>query len=120
MDSLKSACDLISKDCFMASIDLRKAYYSLPIHRASRPFLRFEWNSQLYQYTSLPNGLSSGPRVFTRVMKTLFAVLRERGCDCVFYLDDSFFVSQSWESCSTQIQIALELLTKAGFFIHYY
>ena len=119
MDSLKSACDLISKDCFMASIDLRKAYYSLPIHRASRPFLRFEWNSQLYQYTSLPNGLSSGPRVFTRVMKTLFAVLRERGCDCVFYLDDSFFVSQSWESCSTQIQIALELLTKAGFFIHY-
>ena len=72
MDSLKSACDLISKDCFMASIDLRKAYYSLPIHHASRPFLRFEWNSQLYQYTSLPNGLSSGPRVFTRVINFFF------------------------------------------------
>ena len=78
----------------MASIDLRKAYFSLPIHHINRPFLRFEWNSQLYQYTSLPNGLSSGPRVFTREMKIVFAVLRDRGCDCVFYMEDSFFVAE--------------------------
>ena len=78
----------------MASIDLRKAYFSLPIHHINRPFLRFEWNSQLYQYTSLPNGLSSRPRVFTREMKIVFAVLRDRGCDCVFYMEDSFFVAE--------------------------
>lgn len=41
MDTLQSALQLITPNCFMASIDLRDAYYTVPIAKAHRKFLKF-------------------------------------------------------------------------------
>ena len=40
MDTLHTITKLIVKDCFMASIDLKDAYYSVPITRKDRKYLR--------------------------------------------------------------------------------
>jgi hypothetical protein len=69
MDSLTTIVQLVDKNCFMASIDLKDAYYSIPIRHEDRKYLRFFWNGNLYQFTCLPNGLSSGPRKFTKIFK---------------------------------------------------
>ena len=53
MERLKSVLNLIEKDCFMASIDLQDAYYSVNIHTHHRKLLEFMWNGQLYQFTCL-------------------------------------------------------------------
>jgi hypothetical protein len=68
MDSLNTIVKLVDDDCFMASIDLKDAYYSTPIRERDKKYLRFYWNNQLYQFTCLPNGLSSGPRKFTKTL----------------------------------------------------
>lgn len=41
MDTLKTAISLISKDCYMASIDLQDAYYSCKVNVNDRKYLRF-------------------------------------------------------------------------------
>ena len=46
----------------MASVDLKDAYYSVPIASEDRKFLKFEWKGDYYQYTCLPNGLACAPR----------------------------------------------------------
>ena len=71
MDSLPTILKLIDKNCFMACIDLKDAYYSIPIRQRDRKYLKFQWNDALYQYTCLPNGLSSGPRKVTKILKPL-------------------------------------------------
>ena len=45
----------------MASIDMKDAYYSIPIKREDRQYLRFNWEDQFYEFTCLPNGLSCAP-----------------------------------------------------------
>ena len=65
MDTLHTITKLIEKDCFMASIDLKDAYYSVPITRKDRKYLRFLWQGNLFHFTCLPNGLSCAPRKFT-------------------------------------------------------
>ena len=45
----------------MAVLDLKDAYYSVPINPQHRKYLRFEFK----EFTCLPNGLASAPRVFT-------------------------------------------------------
>ena len=119
MENLKSVCDLLTDGCFMTSIDLRKAYYSVSISPDSRKFLRFEWRSQLYQYCALPNGLSSGPRIFSCIMRVLFAQLRKRKIDCVYYLDDSVIMAKSRHECTLNTEFAMDILSNAGFYIHY-
>lgn len=41
MDTLQSAIRLMKQNCYMASVDLRDAYYLVPIDEEYRKFLRF-------------------------------------------------------------------------------
>ena len=71
MDTLQSILKLVTSGCYMATVDLKDAYYSVPVAQEHRKYLRFIWRSKLYQYTCFPNGLSSAPRLFTKLMVTL-------------------------------------------------
>lgn len=42
MDTLQSVISLMTPNCFMASIDLKDAYYSVPIAVAHQKYLKFE------------------------------------------------------------------------------
>jgi len=118
MENLTTVCRMIRPGCYMTSIDLKKAYYSILIALDSRKYLRFEWQGNLYQYRCLPNGLSSASRIFTRLMKTLFSLIRSDAADCVFYLDDSLFLADTYEKCLSDTNNAVHILTSAGFSIH--
>ena len=79
MDTLLSALALIEQGDWMTSIDFTDAYYSIPIDKEFRKFLKFEFEGVLYHYNVLPFGLSSAPRLFTKVLKVPLSVLREKG-----------------------------------------
>lgn len=79
MDTLKSAINLVKKDCYFASTDLKDTYYSVAVHPSDRKYLQFFWKEELFQFTSLPMGLSSAPRIFTKIMKPMFSHLRKLG-----------------------------------------
>ena len=61
MDTLQSAIRLMTPNCYMASVDLRDAHYSAPIHNEDKKYLRFCWKGKLFQFTCLPNGLACAP-----------------------------------------------------------
>lgn len=56
METLKTALALVNKDCFFSSIDLKDAYYSIPVHRESQGWLVFSWENIYYASMALPNG----------------------------------------------------------------
>ncbi|KAM4038352.1 uncharacterized protein ACNLHF_016660 [Anomaloglossus baeobatrachus] len=66
---------------FLASIDIRDAYLHIPIFPAHQRFLRFVVQEQHFQFTALPFGLSTAPRVFTKVMATVMASFLQSGLD---------------------------------------
>ena len=66
MDTIQTALKLMRPGCFMASVDLKDAYYSVPIALEDRKYLKFEWQGSYFQYTCLPNGLACAPHLFTK------------------------------------------------------
>ncbi|XP_077105630.1 uncharacterized protein LOC143764187 isoform X1 [Ranitomeya variabilis] len=72
MESIRSTIKLLFPNCMMGGIDLKDAYYHLPIHNRYQKFLRVavKINNEVrhFQYAALPFGLSTAPRIFTKIM----------------------------------------------------
>ena len=118
MDTFRTALKLIRPGCFMASADLKVAYYSIPIAEEDRKFLMFEWKGKYHQFTCLPDGLSSAPRIFTKILKPVYAHLRSNGHTCMGHIDDSLLIGQTFHLCQQNIMDTVTLFTKLGFTVH--
>jgi hypothetical protein len=118
MDSIFSALELITQDCWMASLDLKDAYYSVKIHPDYQKYLRFCYNNKIYQYTAYPNGLSSCPRHFTKLMKPVLCVLRTQGHIIIIFIDDLLLIATSYEKCCATVLETIQLLSDLGFVVH--
>lgn len=118
MDTLWSAVRLMTPNCFMASIDLKDAYYVVPIADEHPKYLRFCWQGSLYQYTCMPNGLSSAPRCFTKLLKPVYSTIRQYGHLNVGYIDDSYLQASDTKECLLNISDTQTLFTDLGFVIN--
>jgi len=119
MEDIKSVRDLINKNSYMCTLDLKDAYYLVPIKENYRKFLRFRFEDKLYQFNCLPFGLCTSPYVFTKIMKPVITHLRTAGILCVIYLDDILFIEKSKEKCHYNVKKAITLLESLGFIINY-
>jgi reverse transcriptase-like protein len=118
MEDYRTVLNLMRKDMYMATIDLRDAYHSIPIHPKHQKYLCFEFEKQRYHFTCVPFGLSCAPRLFTKLMRPIMAQLRNIGFTSNQYLDDILAMEMSSEKCSSNVVATCELLQKLGFRIH--
>ena len=117
MDTLQSILKLVT-GCYMATIDLKDAYYSVPVAQEHRKYLRFIWRSRLYQYTCFANGLSSAPRLFTKLMKPCYAHLRCQGQIVSGYVDDTYLQQQLFNDALNSLNACKSLFSSLGLLIH--
>ena len=119
MDTLQTAIKLMRPSCYMTSIDLKDAYYSIPIAPDYRKYLKFIWKDKLYAFNSFPMGLSSSPRIFTKLLKPFFSALRSQfGHTCLGYIDDSLYLGESYLECEEATFRTVQLLISLGFKIY--
>lgn len=118
MDNIHTAKHLITPHCYLASIDLQDAYYSIPVDPHSRKYLRFMWQGERWQFAALPNGLSTAPRLFTKLLKPVFAELRQAGHTVIGYLDDTIIIGETKEKLKESVSATTKILSELGFLIH--
>ncbi|KAJ1112338.1 hypothetical protein NDU88_000606 [Pleurodeles waltl] len=108
----------LNKEDWMVSVDLQDAYFHIPILKSHRKYLRFVVGLQHYQFAVLPFGLTSAPRVFTKVMSVVAAELRRKGIAVFPYLDDWLIKAKSPELVSYHLQSTTQLLFDLGFSVN--
>ena len=79
MKNLGRIRDLLRQGDWMVSIDLKDAYLSALVWEGHRRYLCFMWQDTMYKFKSLPFGLCSAPRVFTKLLKPVLAQLHHQG-----------------------------------------
>ena len=118
METPMSIRGAIRQRDWACSIDLKDAYFHVPVHRAYRKFLRFSWGGKVFQFVCLPFGLAHSPYVFTRVVKELATILRRRGVRIHCYLDDWLILAQDNVSCKIHSTEVCTLTNSLGFVIN--
>ena len=119
MEGLHLLKDLVQPHDFMVKVDLKDAYFSVPVKEQHCPFLRFRWGERLYQFNCMPFGLGPAPRIFTKIMKPIVAFLRRLGVRIIIYLDDMIILNQNSTELMKDLNSLLFLLTRLGFAINW-
>ena len=118
METLQSILLASQAGSWLASIDLKDAYFHVPIDQEHWKYLRFHILGQHLQYKVTPFGLSPAPRLFTRLVSALVAWLRLQGVRLHAYLDDILLVGNSPEETLRALRLTMEVFTQAGFTIN--
>lgn len=122
LEDRKTVINLMSPNCFMATIDLKDAYVlrstAVPLAESDKKFLRFRFNDQLYEFTYLSFGLTTTSYVFTKILKPVIAELRSQGYLSIIYLDDLLLFGKTYEKCKVNIQTTSTFLQQLGFIIN--
>lgn len=123
MEDYRTALKLIDKNYFMATIDLKDAYFLVPVAESDRVYLRFYWNSELFrdrlfEFNVLPFGLCTAPYMFTKLLKPTLEYLRSLGYLSVNYIDDFLCIGDSFSNCLNNVETTKTLLEKLGFIIN--
>ena len=113
METIQSVMKMITPSCWMASIDIKDAYYSVKIHPNYQKYWKFKYEGVLYTYTAYPNGLASCPRQFTKLLKPPIAKLRSQG-----HILSRNIQSDSYEGCINTVLSTFKDVDNLGFVIH--
>ena len=119
MTTLKDVSQLIQPRDWAVCLDLRHAYFHVPVHTRRRRFLQLIWKGQTYRYTALPFGLSTSPFCFTKVTKPTVQYLRSQGVRVVFYLEDVLLLAQTRRGAQENRRRVVHLLGKLGFSLNH-
>ena len=76
MEGLHFLRDILQQGDYMCKIDLKDAYFGIPLAQKSQKYVRFSWKNNLYEFKCLCFGLGPAPRIFTKLLKIPIAVLR--------------------------------------------
>ena len=118
METLDTVLQIMKPGAFAGSLDLKDAYYSVPIYADHTKDLKFSFNKKLYKFVALPNGLKSGPRVFLKIMRVAMSEMRWCGYESATYLDDVYLQANTRVDCQNNVRETAECLMSLGFVIH--
>ena len=116
MESIQNVIDILRPNVYMASIDLKDAFYFIPVHTAHKKYFKFV-SDNIYQFTCMPNGYGPAMRIFTKVSKVPFSYLRSKGFISVVFVDDSYLKSNTYDSCLQNIEGTIIFILFLGFTI---
>ena len=102
----------------MVSLDLQDAYLQVPVHPASRRYLRFCVGDAVFQFTTLCFGLSSAPQVFTRVMAPISSIMHRHGFRLLRYLDDWLILGSTFRDLVRARDFLLWLCLRLGVIVN--
>ncbi|XP_078025738.1 uncharacterized protein LOC144463846 [Epinephelus lanceolatus] len=109
----------VTAEDWFATIDLKDAYFQIPIWRGHWRFLCFGFAGRVYEFQMLPFGISLAPRTFSRCMDAALSPLRQRGIRILNYLDDWLVCAVSEEQCHHHVALLLEHVQRLGLRLNY-
>ena len=108
---IRDIFDQLAGATIFSTLDLKSAYWQMPMEEKSIPATAFTCHLGLYEFTRLPYGLTNAPGIFQRQMNKILNGLI--GKICMVYLDDIVIYSRTEAEHVKHLQQVLDRLRKA-------
>ena len=112
MPRIDDMLDRLSGSCFWSKCDLNSSFWQLPLAPKDREKTAFRTSDGqgLYQFTVMPQGLTSSPAYFQQLMN----IVLEGHSNSMAYMDDAIAYSRDWASHLRDVDEMLRRIREAG------
>ena len=111
MPRIDEMLDNIGRSKYLTTLDLAKGYWQIPMEETDKEKTAFTSPLGLFQFTTMPFGLSGAPATFQRLMDK---VLRGTSGFAGVYLDDIIVYGNTWSEHLKNLEIVLQKVQEAG------
>lgn len=118
MEDYRSVLKLLAKNAFMCTLDLKNAYYTIPIYKRHRKYLCFKFDNKIYQFNCLLFSLCRAPFTFTKICKPISSWFRSQGITCTLYLDNFLIIVRDYYQCLKKTQLGRQILEKLSLIVN--
>jgi hypothetical protein len=101
----KHVAMILERDMQMITTDVEKAYYQVPLHKRSQPYLAWRHRGRWIKPTIIVFGIKPAPFVFTKMMRVLLLFIRllgVRGSNCI---DDNLWADMGMDEVVTMVKL---------------
>jgi hypothetical protein len=116
--SVDDAVEASHPGCWYGKLDLSNCFLSFPLHPSVRRYFCFRFEGELYQFTHMPFGLCTAPRVCTQLLSVVNFALAELGIRDIRYLDDFFLIGASQEDMARHLSLAQTTIRQFGLVVN--
>ena len=116
-EGLSQLKHIIQEGYWMCQLDLKSAYWSVPLDRNSTKFVRFRKKETLYEFMCLCFGLGPAPRVFTKLLKIPISLMRKINIRVIIYLENMLILSHTVREAYMSREAVIYLLQNLVFII---
>lgn len=114
--TLDHVAELLTQGCYLAIVDISKAYRAVHIYPDHRRYHGFEWGGDWYEDNRLSFGLKCAPYIFTCLSDFVVRTMARYGYGkCTNYIDDFLCCGVDEASCRNSQNFLVGLLRKLGF-----
>ena len=117
--SVRDAVEMASPLCWFSKLDLSNCFLSFPLHPSAWPHFIFRFDGRLHQFTHLPFGLSSAPRICTELLSVVaFRLSLEATERNLRFLDDILLITQDEQSGHAVLCTAQRIIDEFGLVVN--
>lgn len=116
---ISSILDRLRDAKYLSSLDIKSAYWQVPISESSRDLTAFTVPNGLYRFKVMPFGLTNAPATWQRLIDSVLSGADLATSSVMVYLDDVIIVSQDSESHLKTLDKVFNLLHEAGLIVSF-
>ena len=118
METTQSIRNSLQVGQWTTSLDLKDAYFHIPMAPSVHKLLRFQVLGKLYQFVAMSFGLATAPWEFTTLVKEVKMMALRLGISVHMYLDDWLIKANSCQEAHSATVTLLELTHKLGWIVN--
>lgn len=123
--SVDEVTSLLSEGSFLAKVDLKTAYRSIPVHKSCYDLTGLSWKfgydtEDTFMFDSrIPFGAALGCKVFQSVADSICRMMARRNFKVRAYIDDLICIGDSEQECRANLNELILLLRSLGLSINW-
>ena len=122
--TFEDAVKNVKQGSYLAKVDLKNAYRSIPISKESQEATGISWvfgDQKIYMKdVRLPFGAKLSPFIFNKITQAVVRMMIRKGFKGICaYLDDFIIITDSKDECTLALNTLIYLLRSLGFMINW-